>query len=450
MSGATDEQLDAFAAVAEDDGLAARAAHMGRSVSAQAVDELLPYDAGNFGSGRAGRTLTLQPFSQVKAVPTEWLWEKRIPLNALTLLAGPEGVGKTTLIAHLAAQVSRGELDGARNGQPQAVVIATLEDDDSDLRSMLDAAGADLTRVQRVRVTLKDELDGALRLPADVGQLERECRAVDPAVGPVGLLVIDPIKQAASSALRDDTDVRQLLGPLVSFAQSARMAVVISGHFKKGARDEDYAAWKVSGSPAWTQVPRSVLFLDYDPERPDEADARLIAHAKVNRTRRQPSLTARIETVNLPASWGTDETSRLVITGESAVSADDMRTTGEAVTAHARVEAEDFLRQYLSDGKEHVSREVVAACGEEGISERTLNRAASVIGVLKRREGSGGTTRSLWSLRVVGETGETGETQPLQAVSPATPATPANLDPEGGDLIAALKSEMGATEVGAA
>lgn len=421
---------------------AGRAERYGRTAAVQAPDELVPFQEervdGSQGPGRKGGTLSLVSFADVKPERREWLWRYRLPLGRLALLAGPEKVGKTTLLAHLAAEVTRGRLEGDRHGRPARVVIATLEDDDSDLRPMLEAADADLGLVDSLRVTVDDDIPGALRLPAHVGQLtDLIGAAADP---PVGLLIIDPIKQAASGRVKDDDEVRRLLGPLIVLARSTGATVLISAHFKKGAKDEDYSAWKVSGSPAWTQVPRAILFLDLDPDGDD--GTRILADAGVSGARRQPSLTATISSVDLRAPCGSIETARLVITGESDARAEDMRT-GNGISAVARTEAEDFLRQYLSDGAEHDSKLVRCAAADEGIADRTLDRARSKIGVRIRRTGAGSDARSMWSIR--GESGESGESQPLQGLTLATPATPATCSAD--ESVEAAKRELGAVEI---
>lgn len=341
------------------------------------------------------RSLELVPMSRVTARRVEWLWTGRIPAGELTLLAGPEGTGKSTLLAHLAAEVTRGRLDGDRHGMPLSVCVAALEDDDaSTLRPRLEAAGANLDLVATIRVSLDDRTPGALQLPTDTDALAARISSGS-MPRPVGLVIVDPIKSAGIGSLREDTEVRALLAPLVDLAQRRGIAVVASGHFKKGAKDEDFAAWKVSGSPAWTQVPRSVLFFDQDPEEEDDENARIIAHAKCNLARKQPTVKAMVLTEQVPAPWGSIETSRLVLGGESDVSARDMRSANEA---SAKTEAVAFLRQYLSDGKDHERRQIVEAARAEGISDSTLDRARRALRIQPKRYGSGEGAGSTWGL----------------------------------------------------
>jgi ABC-type multidrug transport system ATPase subunit len=60
----------------------------------------------------AGRKVRLTAASTIAMQRTHWLWDGRIPIGALSLLAGPEGLGKSTLAYWLAARVTQGELEG--------------------------------------------------------------------------------------------------------------------------------------------------------------------------------------------------------------------------------------------------------------------------------------------------------------------------------------------------
>lgn len=384
------------------------------------------------------RSVKLTPLSAIEPKPVRWLWKGRIPAGELTLLAGPEGLGKSTFLAHIAAEATHGRLPGDFLGTPQAVVIAALEDDEaSTLRPRLEAAGADLDLVASIRVTA-NETDAALQLPDDTAALMREVLRPGLFRAPVGLLILDPIKSAAVSTNGDrDSEVRALLSPLVHLAQQNDVTVLPSGHFKKGSTTEDRATWKVSGSPAWTQVPRSTLFFAEDPELEDDDSARVIAHAKCNVGRLQPALTARVHTAHIAAPNGSMiETSRLVIGAESTVRADEI---GQRGGVHVqRDDAEQFLRTYLSDGELHLRQDIVAAASREGISDSTLQRARKALKVRVRREGSGQDHRSLWSLPTGDKDDDmcdlSGTSPQIGTPTPATPATPATPDPTADEL----------------
>lgn len=368
----------------------------------------------------SGQPLIATPLSAIPPRSVHWLLDGRVPLGELTLLAGPEGVGKSTFLAWLAAGVTRGTLPGHLAGKPGAVLIAALEDDGATtLVPRMTAAGADLGLIASVG----DE-DGLLALPAQIAELEALVRD---GVGevPVRLLILDPIKATTGGMDTDrERGVRPLLGGLAALAQGHGVTTVAATHFKKGAGAEEFAAWKVSGSPAWTQVPRSVLYFGMDPDAEDDGPERIIAHAKCNVGRAMPTLMATITTATITGENGEDiVTSVMTLGGESKVRASEMSSPREA--GGKVPECGEWLRSYLGDGERHDSRTVKEAGKVEGFADRTISRAVKEAGVKVRREGSGASHCSYWSLPAAGTSGESGESQAPPDGTPATDATPA-------------------------
>ena len=97
--------------------------------------------------------VVLTPYSDIDAKLTKWVWAERVPLGALSLLVGTEGLGKTALGLALAAKLTKGTLPVEFEGQPLTVALATPEDDaGATVRKRLEAAGGDLTRVLDMRM----------------------------------------------------------------------------------------------------------------------------------------------------------------------------------------------------------------------------------------------------------------------------------------------------------
>jgi hypothetical protein len=61
--------------------------------------------------------------AEIELKPTDWLWPERIPMNAITVLAGDPGLGKSLLTIGLVAKLSRDEL-GRQQGN--ALMLATV------------------------------------------------------------------------------------------------------------------------------------------------------------------------------------------------------------------------------------------------------------------------------------------------------------------------------------
>jgi len=118
--------------------------------------------------------------SDVETKPVDWLWPDRIPLGKFTLFQGDPCVGKSFETLDIAARVSTG------NGWPDSpdsravpgdAILLSAEDDVADaIRSRLEAAGADLSRVHvisGVRRTAKPGIS-SFSLADDLCILEHE------------------------------------------------------------------------------------------------------------------------------------------------------------------------------------------------------------------------------------------------------------------------------------
>lgn len=62
------------------------------------------------------RTIVATPLSQIKAKRARFAWDRRVPLGAPTLFAGTGGIGKSTILAWVAAELTRGILSGDLEG----------------------------------------------------------------------------------------------------------------------------------------------------------------------------------------------------------------------------------------------------------------------------------------------------------------------------------------------
>src|SRR4051794_13916431 len=114
-----------------------------------------------------GRKVKLIPATSVTPRQARFLWDARIPLGALTILAGPPGLGKTTLSMWIAGALSRGTLPGELTGQTGSTVYASAEDSpETTLKPRFLAAGGDQQQLSFLHVTDND-MDDALTLPND-------------------------------------------------------------------------------------------------------------------------------------------------------------------------------------------------------------------------------------------------------------------------------------------
>lgn len=395
------------------------------------------------GSGTSGapeprtraRRVVLTAASAITPERLRWLWPQWLPLRGLSLIAGEPGLGKSTLVTELAADVTHGRLTGDLHHRPADVLIATAEDHfASVVWGRLTAAGADMDRVHRIHVEDRD-IEELLTLPDDVAEIEQRCAELAAAGRPVALLAVDPVTAFIGGSIdtHRDAAVRRVLAPLASLAERQELAAVGIAHLNKDTAGKLLS--RVGGSVAFGAAPRSVLAFARHPDDPDgdQGIERVIVHAKSNHGRYAPSLAARIETRIVPQ---VGEVSRLAIDGECEVGPDDLGAQGGE--HHERDAAAEWLADELADGEWHKSREVKARAKADGITERTLQRAKRRLQVKDRREGF--PAISEWCLTVAPtptgatESPATGGTEETRIPEPTTAApTPSRAtSPDGG------------------
>ncbi len=346
--------------------------------------------------------LRFEPASAIRPEAVRWLWDLRIPLGTLTLLAGRQGLGKSTLATELAARASRGELDGDLRGQPVGVLLVSFEDHaPSKIVPRLMAANADLERVRLVSVAQQD--GDLVTLPSDLGEIERAAHEHG-----ARLLVVDPVVASLPAAIdaHRDQDVRRALAPLGQLAERCDLAALGLIHWNKASGAD--ALMRVSGSTAFTAAARSVLAFGTDPSDGDSDDesSRVLAHAKSNLGRCAPSLACRIEGREVDLDDGSMiATSRLVILGACDVRAHELFSVRHPDERSKLEEAIEFLTDELCAGEWRPKPELDAAAAAAGVAARTLARARKRLGVEVRREGFPSITQ--WRLAVVPSTAGT-------------------------------------------
>ena len=339
-----------------------------------------------------GRRITLTTASAVEPEAVRWAWDERLPLGALSLIAGQPGLGKSTTTIHLAARLSRGELEGALYGKPCDVLFVTLEDHiASVVRPRLEVAGADLGRVHFLDVREEGQ-DGLLTLPDDLRAIEGAAERLQ-----ARLLVIDPIVATLGSSTdsHKDQSVRRALAPLAQYAERSDVAVVGVMHMTKA--EADGLLNRVSGSVAFGGAARSVFAFARDPDDPDgEAGyGRLLVHAKTNWGRYARTLQCRIDTGVIETRSGASEQSLLTVLGECDVTGADLSQKAEPGELD---DATEFLEEHLSDGGWHPKREVKKLADAQRLAWRTVQRAAQRLGVDYEKQGFPAV--SMWRLPV--------------------------------------------------
>ena len=180
------------------------------------------------------------------ASPIPWIWNGWLPKSALTLLAGPKGLGKSTLALHVAGMVTRGECPG-QNGKPGLVLYWSGEDDERIIASKAQAA-----RMGPGFGLIGHFFDRPFDPATDLRLLIDQVEELNP-----DLLVIDPIIRVLAGKNNAAEDVRRSLDPLASYAEERGITILGVGHFAKGSGDRAVVD-RFLGSQAWTARARMV------------------------------------------------------------------------------------------------------------------------------------------------------------------------------------------------
>ena len=340
------------------------------------------------------RRLRLTPASAIKPRPVLWLWEGRIALGTLCLLAGREGIGKSSFAYLMTSWITRGMMPGAFQGKPRSVIIAATEDSwEHTIIPRLMAVGADLDRVYRVEVEVYDGLDTTLSMPADLNQLSEVVVEVDAA-----LILLDPLMSRLSANLdtHKDADVRLALEPLVALADRCNVAILGLIHVNKSGGGD--ALNMIMGSRAFAAVARAVL---YAMNSPEDESVKLLGQPKNNLGRSDlPTLTYTVVGVKVADHEdGEIWTGRVELGEETSVSIGDALAASnqDPDARSATQDATEWLGEYLeSVGGSAQSAVVKASARAAGHSDRTIQRARKDLKLESQSSGFPATTS--WSL----------------------------------------------------
>ena len=326
-----------------------------------------------------GVVVHLNPAGGIVMDTPRWVWHQRIPIGGVTLMAGREGMGKTALAIHLAAQMTTGALAGEWEGQPREVIYVGHEDDRASvLVPRLAAAGADLGRFLFV-----DLDDQAFNVVDHVGAL------ADALVDrPVGMVIIDPLDSHLGMGVdtHKKAEVQATIEALARLAQRLRCGVLGIGHLNKAPVRE--LLTKVIGSVGFTTSVRSVLAVGEHPQEKREA---LCILAKANMTNRHDVGAIRFRVVESfvdhPGGGVAITTARVEILGEEAEIDANILLGSEGPEGSELRDAKGAILDLLTGSPGILTKEVEEAARElYGVSKRTLVRARKALGVIAFRQ----------------------------------------------------------------
>jgi hypothetical protein len=224
-----------------------------------------------------GRKGILRPLSQIKMKRTRWMWDKRIAMNSLSLVAGQPSMGKSTFVYWMVAALTNGNLYGEYQGKAKDVILCCTEDDyEATIKPRLAAANANLDRVFQIETKNADDIADGLNLVEDLNILRGAAEDYD-----IGLVVFDPLmSRLGNKDSHKDSEVRAALEPLTKLAMECGFCVLGLIHFNKSGQSGNPLNL-LMGSAAFGAVARSVHVIMKDPDD-DTGARRLLGTIKNN------------------------------------------------------------------------------------------------------------------------------------------------------------------------
>jgi hypothetical protein len=216
---------------------------------------------------RSGACLAVTPFSEIKIEPVEWLIPNFLPAAKPVILAGNGGIGKSFLLAQIAADLSAGRCTlGMEYPNPSQgdTLFLTSEDGPSDtIKPRLLGCKADMNRVhflngvQSSNGQLEDFSLEYLDLLNNYLESHPETR----------LIVLDPISHLFALAGADEnreSDVRLILRKISAIIEKHKVTCIAVKHLRKTSSEfKDSPVDSVMGSKAYTNFVRIMLHVDW-------------------------------------------------------------------------------------------------------------------------------------------------------------------------------------------
>jgi DNA polymerase len=329
--------------------------------------------------------------SEIAMTAVEWLWPNRFAIGKLGLIVGLPEEGKGQILCYIAAQVTKagGTAWPCDEGYaPKGnVVLLTAEDAiDDTVAPRLEAAGADRKRIVIINMVRDQGGDRMFSLHTDLAMLREKIIAI----GDVVLVLIDPVSAYLGVGQVDSyrtTDVRAVLGPVVSLAAELKVAMIGIMHFNKKL-DVTNVLLRISDSLAYGATARHVYGVVNDPDNHRKLVVRAKNNLAASGTDRTLAFTFSSREVGIDpnnnkpiiAPFITWETTHIDV---SAVEA--MQAANEFKSPTARDSAKKFLHDLLAKGP-ITSGEVDEAAQVNGISKRTLHRAKNDLNIITKKD----------------------------------------------------------------
>ena len=218
-----------------------------------------------------------ETLDKIRPVPVRWIVRapdgKGFLPAGLAVVSGDPGMGKSTLIRAVMAQITSGQGPFQVDGQGDVLIVVAEDDESSIVLPHILSCGGDPRRIHCLRTTQEGPKGTVRPEPED---LLRDWLDGHPETK---LVVFDVLASWASSLGKDlnkGQDCRAILDPLNKIGQDRGMAMAVLHHNTKSTAS---ALNKVSGSQQIAATARCVWIVG---ENPNDPAIRTVAMTKAN------------------------------------------------------------------------------------------------------------------------------------------------------------------------
>lgn len=311
--------------------------------------------------------------ADVEEAPTHWVLDGLIPAHCYTIIGGPGGVGKSSIICDLVAGLISGGptvLEYGRDTparQPVTVLWLSAEDDIAQqIIPKLKALGCTEEALKRLFL-LPNTSPHFSRMKLDSRDLFEAINHYKPS-----LIVLDPLQsflpRGVDMARRND--MREALQPLLECIGDRDIAVLLAAHRNKSLNHTGVNS--IADSKDLTDIARSVFVVDRHYEGTESYG--YISHEKNSYAKRRDTILFRIEgraakygNVGVVSPFSTTEKKDQQFK-EEARAKNPRRSAGAVETA------KDTIQMILSKG-ELTREELLNRAQNEGVTKSAFNRA---------------------------------------------------------------------------
>ena len=204
------------------------------------------------------KALVMTPLSKVKKEHVQFLWGNRLVQDAVNILVGDGGLGKSAVALHIARSITDGvrlpdDHDQVVRGD---VMLVTYEDPPFLVEMRAKVLGIDLDRMIVIEGQ-KDE-DGSL-IPFSQDDVHHLDATISESYPDAKMLIIDPWTRYLDEEDFADFVIRRALAPLEKLALKHHMVILVVAHINK--RTEGSAIVRIAGSAGFKNAARSVLMI---------------------------------------------------------------------------------------------------------------------------------------------------------------------------------------------